>query len=281
MKRKLLLTLAVACLFTCILAIGVSADSIAVNTITSDTYGTVYQLSADPGLDNAKNYVSVLNTIDDLAKDQEALSVVTDGRDVSMLGKVLSQVDISSADVITVGVVTKEVWMISQPYIPADYSYELCLVGNDKYFPVIYNVACFENIYVNIEETDNVLYASVGKSEDEVCVISAYEKVADNRQENIDALLGKVSNSSSGAISTFIGVKGHNSEFQVTYEGVSVEYHTCIGVSGYARNVVAAVTDQVMDCYNKSCEAFDGAGALCLAVSARNIYCAEYLNLIS
>ena len=79
MKRKLLLTLAVACLFTCILAIGVSADSIAVNTITSDTYGTVYQLSADPGLDNAKNYVSVLNTIDDLAKDQEALSVVTDG----------------------------------------------------------------------------------------------------------------------------------------------------------------------------------------------------------
>ena len=77
--KKFLLILAIMSLFVCIFAISISAEEMVVNTITSDTYGTVYQLSKDPGLDDAKNYVSTLKTIDDKGSDAEALAILTDG----------------------------------------------------------------------------------------------------------------------------------------------------------------------------------------------------------
>ena len=79
MKRKLLLALAISSLLVCVFAIDVSADGIVANTVTSDIFGTVYQLSADPGLDNAHAYVSTLNTIEDKGTDKESLSIMFDG----------------------------------------------------------------------------------------------------------------------------------------------------------------------------------------------------------
>ena len=66
-------------LLACALALTAFADNIVTKTISSETYGTVYQLSADPGLDNARDYVSTLNTIDNQGKDTESLCILTDG----------------------------------------------------------------------------------------------------------------------------------------------------------------------------------------------------------
>ena len=79
MKRKILLVLAIMSLLACVFAITAFADGIVANTVTSETYGTVYQLNADPGLDGADAYVSVLNTIDDQGTDKTSLSILYDG----------------------------------------------------------------------------------------------------------------------------------------------------------------------------------------------------------
>ena len=79
MKRKLFLLILAVAMLVCVFSISVSAEDIVVNTITSETYGTVYQLSADPGLDEAHKYVSTLNTIEDKGSDTEALAILTDG----------------------------------------------------------------------------------------------------------------------------------------------------------------------------------------------------------
>ena len=76
MRKKLLLALAITSVLVCVFAIGVSADGIVANTITSGTFGTVYQLSADPGLDNAHLYVSTLNTIEDKGNDTETIGII-------------------------------------------------------------------------------------------------------------------------------------------------------------------------------------------------------------
>ena len=79
MKKKLILTISLIAMLLCAFAFCVSAEEITVNTITSDTYGTVYQLSADPGLDEAEAYKSELKTIVDQGTEQESLSILTDG----------------------------------------------------------------------------------------------------------------------------------------------------------------------------------------------------------
>ena len=79
MKRKFFLLILAVAMLVCVFSISVSAEDIVVNTITSETYGTVYQLSIDPGLDEAHKYVSTLNTIEDQGKDTEALVIMTDG----------------------------------------------------------------------------------------------------------------------------------------------------------------------------------------------------------
>lgn len=77
--KKLFVLVAALMLFACMFAFSVSADGIVANTITSETYGTVYQLSEDPGLDGADAYVSTLNTIEDQGKDNTSLSILFDG----------------------------------------------------------------------------------------------------------------------------------------------------------------------------------------------------------
>ncbi|MBQ7353151.1 MAG: leucine-rich repeat domain-containing protein [Clostridia bacterium] len=79
MKKKLLLAIAMLVIMVFTLAFLVSAEEITVNTITSETYGTIYQLSADPGLDNAEQYKSTLNNINDLGTDEDALCILYDG----------------------------------------------------------------------------------------------------------------------------------------------------------------------------------------------------------
>ena len=79
MTKKLLLLAAMVLLVVCAFALSVSAEGIVANTITSDTYGTIYQLNADPGLEAAKGYVSTLNNIENQGKDTESLAIITDG----------------------------------------------------------------------------------------------------------------------------------------------------------------------------------------------------------
>lgn len=81
MKKKLLLAISILAIMVVALAFSVSAEesSIIANTITSETYGTIYQLSADPGLDNADQYRSTLKNINDSGKDENALCILYDG----------------------------------------------------------------------------------------------------------------------------------------------------------------------------------------------------------
>ena len=79
MKKKLLLCVSLIAILVFVLALAIGAEEISVNTITSDTYGTIYQLSADPGLENADQYKSVLKNIVDSGTEQETLCVMTDG----------------------------------------------------------------------------------------------------------------------------------------------------------------------------------------------------------
>ncbi len=78
MKKFLLMSIMVFVLLS-VFAISAFAEDIIVSKTESEEYGTVIQLSADPGLDDAKNYVSTLNKINDGGTDKEALCILTDG----------------------------------------------------------------------------------------------------------------------------------------------------------------------------------------------------------
>ena len=79
MKKKLLLTCLMISLLVIVFAVSAFAEEIIVSKTVSEEYGTVIQLSADPGLDEAKNYVSTLNKINDNGTDTDALCILTDG----------------------------------------------------------------------------------------------------------------------------------------------------------------------------------------------------------
>ena len=79
MKRKLFLTIAVVFILVVVFAFASSAEEITVNKITNDAYGTIYQLSQDPGLENADQYKSILNNIVDSGTEQDTLCILTDG----------------------------------------------------------------------------------------------------------------------------------------------------------------------------------------------------------
>ena len=79
MKKKLLLTCLMISLLVIVFAVSAFAEEITVSKTESEEYGTVIQLSADPGLDNAKNYVSTLNKINNGSTDLESLCILTDG----------------------------------------------------------------------------------------------------------------------------------------------------------------------------------------------------------
>ena len=79
MKKKLFLMSLIMVAFVCIFAISAFADDIIAQKTESAEYGTVIRLNADPGLDNAKQYVSTLNKINDAGTDKDALCILTDG----------------------------------------------------------------------------------------------------------------------------------------------------------------------------------------------------------
>ena len=79
MKKKVFLMLLLTAVMLCVLSISVFAEDIIVSKIESAEYGTVIQLNADPGLDNAKQYLSTLNKINDAGTDKDALCILTDG----------------------------------------------------------------------------------------------------------------------------------------------------------------------------------------------------------
>ncbi len=80
MKKLFSMSLMIVAL-VCVFAISVFADDIVVNKTESAEYGTVIQLNADPGLDNASQYVSTLNKINDAGTDKDALCILTDGNE--------------------------------------------------------------------------------------------------------------------------------------------------------------------------------------------------------
>ena len=77
--KKIFLTLIMVLALLCLLTVAVFAEGIVKASTTSDEYGTVIQLTEDPGLDNAKQYVSILNKINDAGTDRDALCIMTDG----------------------------------------------------------------------------------------------------------------------------------------------------------------------------------------------------------
>jgi len=79
MKKKIFLISVMALALISIFAISVFADELIASKTVSEEYGTVIQLKADPGLDNAKQYVSTLNKINDSGTDKDALCILTDG----------------------------------------------------------------------------------------------------------------------------------------------------------------------------------------------------------
>ena len=79
MKRKALLISIMMVALVCMLAVSALADDLIANKTESDEYGTIIQLSSDPGLDNASKYVSTLKKINDDGTDTDALCILTDG----------------------------------------------------------------------------------------------------------------------------------------------------------------------------------------------------------
>lgn len=80
MKKFLLITLMIAMLLGVFAVCAFAADdSIIVSKTVDEEYGTIIQLSADPGLDDAAKYVSTLKKINDAGTDKDALCIITDG----------------------------------------------------------------------------------------------------------------------------------------------------------------------------------------------------------
>ena len=79
MKKKIFLISFMIVALLSVFAISAFAEEIIVSKTESEEYGTIIQLNADPGLDNAKQYVSNLKKISDVGTDKDALCILTDG----------------------------------------------------------------------------------------------------------------------------------------------------------------------------------------------------------
>ena len=77
MKKVLLICFMIVALFL-LFTISTFAEDIIVSRTDSEEYGTVIQLSADPGLDNAKQYVSTLKKINDTGDSTQDYCILTD-----------------------------------------------------------------------------------------------------------------------------------------------------------------------------------------------------------
>ena len=79
MKKKLFLMCLMMAVLAIVFAISAFAEEIIFSKTESEEYGTVIQLSSNPGLENASKYVSTLNKISDAGTDKDALCILTDG----------------------------------------------------------------------------------------------------------------------------------------------------------------------------------------------------------
>ncbi len=79
MKKRIFLISVMIVALALALAISAFAEEIISSKTESEEYGTIIQLNADPGLDNAKQYVSTLKKINDAGTDKESLCILTDG----------------------------------------------------------------------------------------------------------------------------------------------------------------------------------------------------------
>ena len=79
MKKKLLLMMLMVVAAIAVFAISAFAEGIIASKTESEEYGTVIQLSEDPGLDNAAQYASTLKDINDGGTNGSALCILTDG----------------------------------------------------------------------------------------------------------------------------------------------------------------------------------------------------------
>ena len=79
MKKKIFLIGFMVVALLSVFAISAFAEEIIVSKTESEEYGTIIQLNADPGLDNAKQYVSNLKKISDVGTDKDSLCILTDG----------------------------------------------------------------------------------------------------------------------------------------------------------------------------------------------------------
>lgn len=79
MKKKLLLMCVMVVALLSVFTISTFAQELIASKTESEEYGTIIQLNADPGLDNAGQYVSILKKINDAGTDKDALCILTDG----------------------------------------------------------------------------------------------------------------------------------------------------------------------------------------------------------
>ncbi|MBE6664021.1 MAG: hypothetical protein E7602_05905 [Ruminococcaceae bacterium] len=78
MKKKILLTALVVMAFVCLFAVSAFAEGIVVEKTEDAALGTIIKLSEDPGLDNAAQYASKLNNIEDSGDSAQGYCVLVD-----------------------------------------------------------------------------------------------------------------------------------------------------------------------------------------------------------
>ena len=78
MKKKIFLISLMVVALVFALAISAFAEEIVVSKTESAEHGTIIKLNADPGLDNARQYLSTLTKISDDGKDTTSLCILTD-----------------------------------------------------------------------------------------------------------------------------------------------------------------------------------------------------------
>ncbi len=78
MKKKIFLISLMIVVLALTLAISAFAAEIVVSKTESAEHGTIIKLNADPGLDNARQYLSTLKKISDDGKDTTSLCILTD-----------------------------------------------------------------------------------------------------------------------------------------------------------------------------------------------------------
>ena len=213
------------------------------------------------------------------AEDMSVVSAAMNGNESFAFKNALASLCTETVDIITLGAVSQEAWMIAESSIPEEYSYEVCQLEGNMKFPVIYKKTSFDGLTVQITEDNNAIFASIGENGDCPCLLVAFEKIVDNRQTNVDKILKQVCESQYGAVGIFVSAVGNKKDFSAVYDGVSVEYLTSLGVGSASQSIVVAVTDGIIACKESECKNIQDGSAFYILTSVQNVYCEEFLTL--